>query len=323
MRKERGYRRYIPIIFIAAGVVFLLSKIYEKNKRAEYYSSGSIKQEYYVNSDGEADGRLTEYYEDGSISSLVDFKHGKQHGWSQFFRKNGSMRKKTYFENGIQQDTLLTFFNDGDVESAFSIKDGSKHGSYAYYFGNGKKKEEGSYLDDQLEGEVVSYSNRGQVAARGFYDSGVRYALIRYTNREQEFISFPAGLKMTIPLSFELDSISSNTFALFENKDEGISLMVGANASSQPLRDEVKKQVKEATASNNLKEVSREEIVIGGVKVQSVVLLDKASNEYLNLFFLKVNNTLINIYYFVPASKMTEHKSSIQEIINSISVEAT
>ncbi|SFU34948.1 toxin-antitoxin system YwqK family antitoxin [Pontibacter akesuensis] len=323
MRKERSYRRYIPIIFIAAGGVFLLSKIYEKDKRVEYYSSGSIKQEYYVNSKEEADGRLTEYFEDGSISSLVDFKDGKQHGWSQFFRKNGSMRKKTYFENGVQQDTLLTFYSDGDVESAFSIKDGSKHGSYAYYFGNGKKKEEGSYLNDQLEGEVISYSNRGQVAARGFYDSGARYALIRYTNGQQEYISFPAGFEITIPLSFKLDSISSSTFASFKNKKEGISLMVGANVSSQPLHDEVKKQVKESTAANNLKEVTTEEMVIDGVKAQSVVLLDNASNEYLNLFFFKVNDALINVYFFVPASKMAEHKSSIQEIINSISVEAT
>lgn len=323
MRKERSYRRYIPIIFIAVGAVFLLSKIYEKNKRTEYFSSGKIKQEYYVNSKGEADGRLTKYFEDGSISSLVDFKDGKQHGWSQFFRKNGSMRRKTYFEKGVQQDTLLTFFNDGDVESAFSIKDGIKHGSYAYYFGNGKKKEEGTYLNDQLGGEVISYSNMGQVAARGFYDSGARYALIRSTNRGKEFISFQAGIKMTIPLSFELDSISSNTFALFENKKEGISLMVGANASSQPLCDEVKKQIKEATTSNNLKEISTKEMEIGGVKAQSVVLLDKASNDYLNLFFLKVDDALINIYFFVPASKMAKHKSSIQEIINSILVEAT
>ncbi|WP_299762519.1 hypothetical protein [uncultured Pontibacter sp.] len=317
MRKERSYRKFIPVIFIAAAIIFFLNKIYEKDKRTEYYSSGKIKQEYYVNSEGEADGRMTEYFEGGSISSLVDFKDGKQHGWSQFFRKDGVMRKKTYFENGIQQDTLLTFFSDGDVESAFSIKNGSKHGRYAYYFENGKKKEEGSYLDDQLEGEVISYSIKGQVAARGFYESGARYGLIRYDNGQQKYISFPAGFKISIPLSFKLDSISSNTLALFKNKEEGVSLMMGANASSRTLSDEVKKQVKEAAAVNNLEEVSTDEMFIGGLKAHSVVLLDKHSNEYLNLFFLKVNDSLINIYFFVPASKMVDYKNNIDEILKS------
>ncbi|WP_161890597.1 toxin-antitoxin system YwqK family antitoxin [Pontibacter russatus] len=322
MRKKRSYRKFIPVIFIAVAVLFFLSKVYEKDKRTEYYSSGEIKQEYYVNSEGGADGRLTEYFEGGSISSLVDFKDGKQHGWSQFFHKNGTMRKKTYFENGVQQDTLVTFYSDGVVETAFSIRDGKKHGHYVYYFGNSKKKEEGIYQNDKLEGEVVSYNNSGQVAARGYYDSGARYALIRDANGTQEYISFPAGFNVTMPSSFKLDSVSSNTFALFKNKEEGISLMMGANASSQPLSIEVSKQTKEAQGANNLKEVSMEEMVIGDVKAQSVVLLNNDSNEYLNLFFLKKDDTLINIYFFVPASKMAEHESSMHEILKSFSFEA-
>lgn len=322
MIKKRSYKRFIPVIFIAVAILFFLNKVYEKDKRTKYYSSGEIKQEYYVNSEGVADGRLTEYFEGGSISSLVDFKDGKQHGWSQFFHKNGTMRKKTYFENGVQQDTLLTFYNDGDVETAFSIRDGKKHGNYVYYFENSKKKEEGIYQNDRLEGEVVSYNNRGQVAARGYYDSGDRYALIRYSDGEQEYISFPAGFKVTLPPSFKLDSISSNTFTSFKNKEAGIFLIMGANASSQPLSTELSKQMKEAVGANNLKEVSREEMMIGDVKAQSVVLLNNDSNDYLNLFFLKRGDTLINIYFFVPASKMAEYESSMLDILKSFSFKA-
>jgi antitoxin component YwqK of YwqJK toxin-antitoxin module len=100
MRKSKGYKKLIFIIFTVTAILFILNKVYQKDKQLVYYPSGEIKQEYYLKN-GEIDGRVTEFYKSGRISSLVQFKEGKQHGWAQFFFEDGQLRKKTFFKEGV------------------------------------------------------------------------------------------------------------------------------------------------------------------------------------------------------------------------------
>lgn len=134
----------IKIIFIIGfcAVFFFLSCLQKPKDRADeiklgdekvlrkVYSNGNLvkEQEFLKYNDDSfvADGYYKEYYQNGSISVVRQFKNGKKNGQVVSYFKNGHLDYVNYYKNGIIDSFALSFYENGDTMVKYFYLDGLK-----------------------------------------------------------------------------------------------------------------------------------------------------------------------------------------------------
>jgi hypothetical protein len=211
----------------------------------------------------------------------------------------------------------MTFFKNGKLESAYSLDEGHKEGDFVTYFKNGNLEAEGIYQNDSLDGEVKFYKPHGELERRAFYENGSVFGVIKYGKEKIEVINIKGGFKLELPKEFKLNSFRENSLAVFKDQEDSVSLLMGANESTMPLEIEVENQITQAKKENNLRLVSSNEISLNGYKGIVKELINKDSDEFMKLYFLKKNKSLINIYFFFPEPDKNNNTNKTKKIIES------
>ena len=67
--------------------------------KLELFPSGKIKSEIKLNKDGEPEGLIKHYYENGQIEEEANYKNGKREGLSKSYFENGQLKEETTDEN--------------------------------------------------------------------------------------------------------------------------------------------------------------------------------------------------------------------------------
>lgn len=140
----------------------------------------------------------TEYFEDGSLQSVVQYRLGKETGTCKYYFINPPhpLKMTVEMKNGKREGSLVKYYINGKLElrcmyhddleegveercsifggkiSDITYLHGKKHGKYVYYHDNGEIQEEGSFYEDLFDGHWAYYDERGVLVGEGDYDKG-------------------------------------------------------------------------------------------------------------------------------------------------------
>ncbi len=89
--------------------------VYDKNHKLQYMVQ-------YKN--GKANGRVRQYYPNGSIYMEAEFKDGHRNGKCTYFNKSGKIAQVLNYTNGEKDGTETQYYQNGKVESINTYKNG-------------------------------------------------------------------------------------------------------------------------------------------------------------------------------------------------------
>jgi len=87
---------------------------------------------------------LIEYYNNGSIESIVHYKNGVRDGDAKFFWENGNIKQELYYFNGRVDGSVRNYNEKGILQEMFSIENNKREGPTSYFDSTG------TYLDDKF-----------------------------------------------------------------------------------------------------------------------------------------------------------------------------
>jgi len=161
------------------------------------YSDKSRNERNYIN--GELTGSTTEYFPNGKVSSITNFKKSVAVGEYIAYFDNGSLKEQgnyakegnsvrigkwtTYhknknidevgiYTNGRKDSTWNEYYENGKIELISNYSNGIKNGNYIAYYQNGNTQAKGSFLNNMRDGDWTFYSSNGSVDAQQRFSRG-------------------------------------------------------------------------------------------------------------------------------------------------------
>lgn len=166
-------------IFIIICLTSLLSC--EGNKEKVYYANGQLEYEVSIEN-GLREGRLTKYYEDGTVKGWSNWKQGQLNGESLFLFKNGQIEQKHNYIDGVRCCKSEFFSEDGALIEVQYLNENGTLIDYIKYGADGKQKRDVSSKKAIVivESDTISYGESFN-------------AIIRLGNREFDRIEVFLG----------------------------------------------------------------------------------------------------------------------------------
>ena len=120
----------------------------------ELFSENPSKiQDRFNLKDGEKDGPVESYHDNGEVSSKGTYKDGEYDGVWESYSDEGQLWYKTTYKNG-ERDGLSEMYRDnGEVWSKTTYKNGVLDGLWESYYQNGEVWTKGTYKDGEKCGE--------------------------------------------------------------------------------------------------------------------------------------------------------------------------
>ncbi|MBN1791026.1 MAG: toxin-antitoxin system YwqK family antitoxin [Bacteroidales bacterium] len=125
-----------------------------------YYDRSLTATENYQK--GLRHGRMTNYYNNGIVSEILDWKNDKKHGvWEQYFPSGKLKMKGSYVDQKLEGDFLVNY-------------------------DNGKPYLQGYYVNDRRQGKWTFFTENGTVEAEMEYVNGTPLNEDQLTEKQQE-----------------------------------------------------------------------------------------------------------------------------------------
>ena len=153
------------------GVLLRRSGIVPDGQVKEYYGDGSVKRIIDFR-DGKAHGKGIDYYPSGEIFEESGFRQGRLHGPSKLYRRDGSIWTEAVYRNGRLHGVFRSYHDNGNIETRAEYKNGNLDGSYAKYDKYGSLLEEGTFNQGKKDGDYTSYHETGHPAKVERYVEG-------------------------------------------------------------------------------------------------------------------------------------------------------
>lgn len=183
--------------------------------------------------DGELNGLLTFYYDNGNPEVIVNMKNdkrdgerivffpsgdtmlidnhvmGKRTGDLKRFHQNNTIKLQGYLKDDKWEGELKEYHTNGTLSAELNFKEDKKDGPYSFYFRNGQLSEKGSYKLDKKMDDYESYYNNGQLESKGRYknDNQVgKWVSYFYDGKLKQEIEFDDnGKKNAISKTYDRD----------------------------------------------------------------------------------------------------------------------
>ena len=98
-----------------------------------------------------------EYFDNGSIKSLVNYKDSTRHGSSIEYYRNGKIKKTNYWVNGKLNGEEKDYDSLGNIVEVVNFKEGKLNGKYLAYYKSGSLAMDGNFNDGILHGTKRQY----------------------------------------------------------------------------------------------------------------------------------------------------------------------
>lgn len=118
-------------------------------EKLEYFETGNIQRRY-TEVNGKKEGKMIDYYPDGTLLGERWFTDDKQIGRTNVYYKSGRLKEVQYYENGLKQGGDTLWYEDGKIEFATTFLNGKKNGVLRKWSPDGKIVFEASYNQDTL-----------------------------------------------------------------------------------------------------------------------------------------------------------------------------
>jgi antitoxin component YwqK of YwqJK toxin-antitoxin module len=116
-----------------------------------YFENGQMRREVRL-VNGLKEGIMTDFYNDGKLKSMRNFKQNIQCGKTTFYHPDGiSLKEVQYYdENGLRTlgDTL--WYTNGQIEFMADFKFGKKNGNLSRFDSTGKLLYNAIFANDTL-----------------------------------------------------------------------------------------------------------------------------------------------------------------------------
>ena len=162
------------------------------NRLIKAYSKGNIllaASSYYDSDDGSTDyeynlvrkgghydsqnGKKTEYSSEAGGWIEYTMRDGKIQGpFVIYYSKGGSVKKKSYIQNGKPNGNTIEYYEDGQVSKRYLMKNGNKTGLEIEYHPNGEIKRKSNYKNGLQNGKTIEYDENGQIEEVYFQKDG-------------------------------------------------------------------------------------------------------------------------------------------------------
>ncbi|HEX5625904.1 MAG TPA: hypothetical protein VFX48_07800 [Saprospiraceae bacterium] len=147
------YRIYRPGTAVLTALVFLsllISSCRDKSREVEeHYSFGPLSRKTTMVGKHK-EGPMTDYYPDGKVKAIREFKANLQHGRSVFYYPDGSLQKVQYYQDNLQEDTDSSFYENGKVKLTMDFTKGIKNGYIRKFDSTGNLYFSARYAMDSL-----------------------------------------------------------------------------------------------------------------------------------------------------------------------------
>lgn len=169
-------QNFIFILFIFSLIFF---NSCEKEIYREYYSDGTLKEEY-VKRNGKYYGEYKAFYPDGKLLAIGEYSNNKMVGIWKNYHSNGSIQSIQKYNNGrlISLDywdikgnqTIFngngfgeTFYPSGALESRINYYNNELDGKFEHWYENGNKKYEFNYKEGKPVGIWKYWNENGDL----------------------------------------------------------------------------------------------------------------------------------------------------------------
>lgn len=175
-------------------ILFLTTSfsIYSQKKNGEvkeYYSNGNLKE--IINyKNGKKDGLNIRYHENGEVRNEMSYKEDELDGIWNMYYENGDRRYKAYYKNGQAQGVITEWYKNGVVKYKHEFKNGNRWNILVLNDINGKALYPGTFKNGN--GTTYSYDKNDYSNTKG---EGILYQIMTWKdgdvierNRDVEFI---------------------------------------------------------------------------------------------------------------------------------------
>lgn len=165
---------------ITAYTIELVKKagIYDRENghKIDYYDDGySIRYEYNLKN-GQLNGAIKIFYQNGKIKKTGNFINGKENGLFKEYNENGIISYEYIMKNGERNGLFKTYHDNGQLEMIGIYVNGEANGNFKKYSENGDLFATYSKVNGEYDGLLTIYNN-GKISEKINYKNGVRDGL--------------------------------------------------------------------------------------------------------------------------------------------------
>lgn len=149
---------------------FKLSKNVVTGKVERYHNELSANLEFKFSIIGKSVEEMNEYAKradkkaySGQLSSIKEFKNGKQNGVSKGWYENGQLEYVFEFKEGKFNGVNKSWHENGQLKSEHNYVENMFHGSFRDWYKNGQLESETFYVKDKLHGTDKHWHENGQL----------------------------------------------------------------------------------------------------------------------------------------------------------------
>ena len=120
-------------------------------------------------------GWVEELHFNGPVKDLIQYKDGKKHGRSTWWRENGNREEEKHYKDGKLHGRSTRWFENGQKASENTYKDDKPHGLWALWSENGLRKTQKHYQDEKLHGRSIRWFENGQKREEEHYQKDKKH----------------------------------------------------------------------------------------------------------------------------------------------------
>lgn len=206
--------------YLISVIIFLSACNKDLKCEIKRFPNGNIQEIIHLNKNDELDGKRFEFFENGKINNISNFKKNQIYGYIYYFRKDGSLRLKMKALNNKRVDTLFKFNFNNKLVGKIIFGNNEDTLKMVKYYPNGKiKSEEVSNPSKSFE-HILSYINydiNGKIIYPDSY-----FTVIKYLNNSTTRLKFEThdNLYNNPSKDFSKDSICINIVSSFFSKGD-------------------------------------------------------------------------------------------------------
>lgn len=102
------------------------------------YNEANVKTSEIAFVNGQAEGKITRYYENGVVKETGYYLAGQKHGSWSAYNENGQLMSTAHFHNGNKDGEWLVWDNQGNLRYKLTYKNGEPVGEWAMFDERGK-----------------------------------------------------------------------------------------------------------------------------------------------------------------------------------------
>ena len=167
--------------------------LYSYNFRGKQYANGKLFYESIYNTkilNGKifdeneiiklknGNGKVKDYYRDGTLFFEGEYLNGKRHGICKEYYDNGKVEIEVEYKNGLKNGKVKEYYYNGKVEFEGEYKNGLRNGKGKEFYNDniGAIKYDGEYLNGLKHGKgCKEYNNYNELIFEGEYSKDKRW----------------------------------------------------------------------------------------------------------------------------------------------------